>query len=114
MMVTIDQFKNGVLKYINEELLPHIPGWKKYAAAAYVSLAADNAAGMILQMKNHPAVSILGLFDKNNNIDIEKAYKAISSSVKPGEKFDVEIPVIGKFTLDITDIDKIYQNIKEA
>lgn len=114
MMVTIDQFKNGVLKYIDEELLPHIPGWKKYAAAAYVTLAADNAVAMILQMKERPAVSILGLFDKNNNIDIERAYKAISSSVKSGEKFDIEIPVIGKFTLDMTDIDKIYQNIKNS
>ena len=113
-MVSIDQFKTGVLKYIDEELLPHIPGWKKYATAAYIALAAENVTPMILQMKDHPAIAILGLFDKSNNIDIDKAYKAISSSIKSGEKFDIEIPVIGKFTLDITDIDKIYKNIKEA
>ena len=113
-MVSIDQFKTGVLKYIDEELLPHIPGWKKYATAAYIALAAENVTPMILQMKDHPAIAILGLFDKSNNIDIDKTYKAISSSIKSGEKFDIEIPVIGKFTLDITDIDKIYKNIKEA
>lgn len=113
-MVSINQFKTGVLKYIDEELLSHIPGWKKYAAAAYIALAAENITPMILQMKDKPAIAILGLFDNNNNLDIDKAYKAITSTIKSGDKFDIEIPVIGKFTLDITDIDKIYKNIKEA
>lgn len=94
--------------------MPHISGWKQVAVAAYITLAADNVVSMILSYKTHPAVAVLNLFDEKNNIDIDKAYKAITTGMKNDTKFEVKFPVIGKFVFDMTDIDKLYNYIKEA
>ena len=113
-MVTINQVKSGVLKYIDSELMPHISRWKQVAVAAYIALAADNVASMILSYKSNPAIAVLNLFDDKNNIDIDKAYKAITSGMDSTSKIEVDFPVIGRFVFDITDIDKLYNYIKEA
>lgn len=113
-MKSINQVKTGILSYIDKELMPHISGWKQVAASAYVTLAAENLANEILLYKKHPAISLLNIFDDKNNIDIDKLYKAITSGMKQNNKFDIDIPFIGKFTFDITDIDKLYEYIKEA
>lgn len=111
-MVTINQIQSGILQYIEKDLMPHLDGLKKVGLGVYATLAAGNIAAMIMSYKDHPAVKMLDVFGENNEIDIDKLYNAAVPYYSNGEKQTVSIPLIGDFTMDKSDIDKLYRYIK--
>lgn len=115
MIITMKQAEMGLMKYMDTEIIPHLTGLKRIGLGIYAALAADNAVAMAMQYKNHPAVSVLGVVDADGNIDIEKLYAAVSPMFADGSKQTITIPVINEtFHIDKTDIEKIYQYMKEA
>lgn len=113
-MVTINQVKTGLMKYIDTDMLPHLSGVKKVGLGVYAALAADNASRMVLQYKEHPAISVLDVVDKDGNIDIDKLYNAAVPMFSSGQKHSVNIPLVGEYVIDQNDIEKIYRYIREA
>ena len=111
-MVTIEQVKAGVLKYVETDMLPKIMGWKKIALGAYVALASENFTEMTRQYWNHPAVAVLNVFDATGNADIDKVYNAMYPMMANGEKITIPIPVVGDYTADRSDLEKIYRYIR--
>lgn len=111
-MVTINQVQSGILQYIESDLMPHLDGLKKIGLGVYAMLAANNIASAILLYKDHPAVKMLDVFGENNEIDIDKLYNAVLPYYSNGEKQTISIPLIGDFTMDKTDIEKLYRYIK--
>ena len=77
-MVTMNQVKNGLVKYIDTEVMPHLTGFRKIGLGAYTALAAENSVGMISKYKDHPAVQLLDVIDKDGNVDIDKLYQALA------------------------------------
>lgn len=113
-MVTIEQVKAGILDYVETDILPHLSGWKKIALGAYVVLAADGLPALLAQYQNNPAVKMMGVISESGQIDIDRLYQAILPQVQGGEKITIQFPVIGgEYTMDKSDIEKIYKNIKE-
>lgn len=110
-MATMEQVRNGIVRYIDSEILPHLTGFKKYGLGIYTALAADNLEATINKYKNTPAVAMLGIIDSNDNIDIDKVYRIAINQVPAGERFVVPIPLIGDLTLTKNDIDKLYELI---
>lgn len=111
-MVSIDQFKNGLHKYIETDMLPHLRGFKKIGLHAYLLLAENNVLDLVENFKTHPAVSVLQIIDENNMIDIDRMYNAIAPNFI--EKQKVKIPIVGEFTFDRNDLEKLYQLIRES
>lgn len=111
-MVTMEQVKNGLIKYIDSDIMPHLTGLRKIGMGVYVALAADRAVEMAMQYREHPAVAVLGVIDSEGNVDIERMYQAISPMVQGGEKIPVDIPLIGEIRMDKTDVEKLYRYIK--
>lgn len=111
-MATMEQVRNGIVRYIDSEILPHLTGFKKYGLGIYTALAADNLEETINRYKNTPFVSIMGVIDHNGNIDIDKVYRIAISQIPAGERFVIPIPIIGEYlTLTKNDIDKLYELI---
>ena len=111
-MVTMIQVKNGLVKYIDADILPHLTGFKKVALGAYAALAANNLVTMMEKYKNSPAISILDVIDENDNVDIDKLYQAFSSMMPDGQKYSIDIPMIGELRVDRSDLEKLYQYIR--
>ena len=109
-MVTLQQAKDGAGRYIDNELLPKLDGFKRIALASYSALALENIGGRIVQIKAHPAVSVLQVIDENNNIDIDRLYKAMRANFSGKQK--VSLPLIGDMYLDETDLDKLYSYMR--
>ncbi len=110
-MVTLQQIQRGLCKYVDAELLPHMTGFKKIGLGAYMALASNNLAAMAANYLEHPAIKILELSDAQGNIDIDKAYKAVSPMFDNGAKHTVELPLIGSLILDRSDVDKLHRYI---
>lgn len=111
-MVTMQQFQNGVARYIDADILPHLSGVKRLAMGMYAGLAANNVGELLAQYKDHPAVSVLKVMDKDGNVDIDRLYSAAAPMFANGEKFAINIPMIGEMTVDKTDLEKLYQYIR--
>lgn len=108
-MITIAQAQNGLMRYIDAEILPHLTGAKKIGAGIYVALAARNLPAAIERYKTHPAIAVLGLFD-GENIDIDAAYNAAMPLFTERQK--VTIPAIGDITFDQSDVEKLYRYMR--
>lgn len=113
-MVTMQAAKNGLVKYIDNDILPHLTGLKKVGLGVYTALAANNIIGLMEKYKDHPAVSVLDVIDENGNIDIDKLYNVTAPMFANGEKHMINIPMIGDMTVDRTDLEKLYRYIKEG
>ena len=113
-MATINQVKTGVVRYIDNDMLPHLTGAKKVALGVYTALAAENAAKIAVQFAKHPAVSVLAVIDENGNVDIDRLYRSAAPMFSNGQRVLLHIPVIGDYTVDNTDVEKLYRYIKEA
>jgi hypothetical protein len=112
-MVRIQAIQNGTLKFIDNELLPKMQGWKKWTFGAAASLWLSNLPNVFQKVKELSFVGSLGIIDESGMINIEKLY---AEFYKQAERTPVtfDIPVIGQITLDKTDVEKLYAYIKEG
>lgn len=114
-MVTIQQVKAGVLKYLASDIIPHMAPWKQVAVEVYLGLVSDNVAKRILEMRSKPEIGMMGIFQDNGDIDIDKVYQIAQQQMQNGRKIPVTIPVVNEeFNLDKSDLDRLYKYIKEG
>lgn len=112
-MVTLNQVQNGVVKYIDNELIPNINGWQKWVFGALASTAMLKTTNIFNALKENPLVKMLEIIDENDNIDIDTIYREFMKQAQKGAvTFDV--PMIGAMTLNHTDVEKLYRYIKEG
>ena len=112
-MVTIDQAMRGVAQYAENEIIPHLPTGKGIGAGIALALIMDGGKSRILELKDHPAVQMMGVMDEDGNIDLDRLYNAARTRVD-GKKIPWDIPVIGELKFDVNDIDRLYKYIQEA
>lgn len=116
-VVSLEQAKNGLLQYIETDVLQKMSGAKKWGLGMYISLASGNVESLIMQYKDHPAVKILNVIDDEGNVDIDRLYAAAEPAFANGNKVPIPIAVpflgeLGELKLDKSDFDKIYRLMK--
>lgn len=110
-MATMNQVKNGLVRYIDNEILPHLTGAKRIGLGIYTALAAESLEKTIMQYATNPAVAMLDVIDKSGNVDVAKLYKAAAPFFGDGVKQTLTIPFIGDFSFDRNDLEKLYHYI---
>lgn len=122
-MATIEQVKNGISRYLDEELIPNISDEKPilFAFGAVSALLLQNVDKAILQYKENPVVKMTGAIDEDGNIDVDALAKVAKESMKK-YAFSLDDFLVGKFsflrghvnTIDFTpeDIDTLKKYIK--
>ena len=111
-MVTIDQAMRGAVRFIETEILPHLPTGKGIGTGIAVALIMDGGKEKILSLRNHPVVQMMGVMDENGNINIDRLYNAARPKFE--QKLPVFVPFIGELKFDQNDVDKLYRYIQEA
>lgn len=114
MMVAIDQITKAVRDYLRKELIPLMPWQKALIANAAITLYAENAPAMVAKYRDHLAVQALGVIHEDGMVDIDAIYKAIHPDIPAGWKKTVELPLIGTITISASDVDSIYQSIRQS
>lgn len=112
-MVTLAQVQVGLNKYIAQEFLSKMTGWKKWAFGAAVALMNQNVVAIFNMLKGNKYVSLMNIVDENDNIDIDKVYAAFKEQARQGAITE-DLPVVGATTFTETDIEKLYSFIKRG
>lgn len=112
-MATLAQVKTGAAAYIEQEIIAKIGGWQKWVAGAAVSMALNRADAIFEALRQNPAVKLLGIIDDSGEIGIDALYSEFKKQAQRGP-ISFDVPMIGKLTLNESDVDKIYQSIKGA
>lgn len=112
-MVSLANFQNGIVKYIDRELLPKLSGWQKWAFGALSGMWVSNITNTFNKLKQNALVSSLGVIDDHDMIDIDKLYGEFHKQAEKGA-VTIQIPGIGPLTLDQSDVEKLYQYILEG
>lgn len=109
-MVTRERAINGVVAYMDREIIPHIPGWKAIAVSGVIALYAARAPQILEALQQRPAVQALGVFGEGGQIDVDALYNAFAPKME--RPIEIQLPLVGALTFDRAEADKLLQYIK--
>ena len=113
-MVSVNQLKSGITRFLDYEIMPKIDGWKKWGAGVLAAEYIDKADNIVDLLSRSSAVSILGIIDEDKHIDIERLRDRFLEQARKTGAVDIEIPMLGALRVDERDIHKLYKYITEA
>lgn len=113
-MVTTNQIERGFARWLDAELMPHIPkdGWPKVIAGAAASIMIKRGGQMVKALMNHPIIVALDIA-KNGEIDLEIIRDELKANMTEAGLI-INLPLIGELKLHKNDIDVIYTYMTEA
>lgn len=103
-MVSKEAFKNGILSYLDSEIIPHLSNFGRWGLGAIGYIITARFDNIIDLMNQNKFCESLGVIDEKGMIDVELlADSLIDSSEKYG-KLTIEVPILGSFTFSKDDV----------
>lgn len=110
-MYNYNQVMNGVIKYVDSEILDKIQGWQKWVVGAGIGVALNKTSEIFNELKKNTLIKTLSIIDDNDMIDIDTLYKEIKKQARKSS-VSFSVPMLGTMTLNEGDVDKLYNFIK--
>lgn len=110
-MYEYNQVINGVVKYIDDEILVKISDWRKWIFGGAIGIILSKGTDVFNNLKNNEFIKILEIIDKDDMINIDKIYEELKKQSKKNS-ITFNAPMLGVITLNEKDVDKIYESIK--
>lgn len=110
-MVSFNQIVQGLLKYIDAEILPKISGIQKWATGVAVSLAVNNSTQIFHNLKNNQYIKMLNIIDDHDQVNLDVLYAEFKKQAQKGP-IVVDVPMVGSFTFNEMDVNKLYSYIQ--
>lgn len=109
MKVTMQQISEGVARYIDSELVPKVPGIRKWmlgVAGAFAGKIVENA------MRDYSSLlSGAGIIGEDGMVDLDKFMPSFKSQANKSGPVTEHLPMLGDITFDSSDVDKLYSYI---
>jgi hypothetical protein len=102
---------DGIIKYINSELLDGMNDVQRFAARVLLSRIINNEERIKNFFANNGFVRALAVVDSNGMVDVEGIARDIKREIEKNGKIAIEIPFFGKYTFTPLDVDKLYSTI---
>lgn len=112
-MVNINKVKNGIVKFLDTEVINKLPGWKSWVFGAGAIIMLSKIDTVIAQIKEHPVVKTMGVIE-GDMVDVETLHSAFRKQAQTVGAVEISIPMIGNLRMGIEDIDKLYNFIMEG
>ena len=111
-MVSKEQVFNGIIRYLDFEVMPHLPTYAKWGIGTYVTLLSgkfDKAYNAIIQSG---ALNIVDTATPEGLIDIDKLSVALAENANKYGKWTVTIPGLKPMSFNQDDIILLKEYIK--
>lgn len=103
-MIAPEQFMEGILRYADKEIIPHLSTAGKWIAGTYVVMASSKYQTLINLLQDSPMIKPLGVFNAEGMIDEKSLFTALKESANKYGKMTISIPVVGTLTFSADDV----------
>lgn len=110
-MVTIYQIKEGASRYLEAEMLPKLPGWRKWVAGAFALEYLSRLEDIAEELRKKPAIEMLAVMREDGMVDVDRLRDAFIRQARASGDVTVDLPAIGSVTIGERDIDMLYRYI---
>lgn len=112
---TSAQIQDGVVKYLDKELMPMLPetGFQRVLAGTAIAMLIRKYSPMLEVLKENQAMKMLGVVGEDGLYDLATLSEELKKQL-PKEGMKVDVPVIGGLTFHSEDVDKLMEYIKSS
>lgn len=104
MLYTKEQVMNGIISYIDNEIMPHMPTLNKIVIGTGMVLAIKNSE-TILNNAINTYGKILGVVNGEGLIDVDTLADALRENAKKYGSVQINLPMASTITFKSDDID---------
>lgn len=105
-MITKEQFINGLVAYVDQEVLPHMSTAEKWIAGTAITLAVHKSEEILNALMTNSAIKALGLVSAEGLIDIDLLADALKVQAAKYGKMTINLPLLSPMTFSAEDIDR--------
>lgn len=105
------QVIRGLVKFVDEELVPKMTGLNKWLFGTGAGIVASKGDHVFHALKDIGLMHTLELIE-DENVNVTCIYKELLRQAEKGE-IVIEVPMIGDIKLDHKDVEKLYRYIIE-
>lgn len=113
-MVNKEELVNGILRYIDDEVIPHLPTGGKWVLGSLVFLITERSNVLLEQLLSNELIKTLNIVDSNSMIDADRLIQALKKSANKYGKLVVTIPIVGTMSFTESDVDTLRLYLEEA
>lgn len=114
MAVPFDRILDGVVRFMNEEIVPGMNDWQEIAARIAIGRIYETKENLQAQLAASGLVRAFGIMDSAGNVDAEKLLTELRRELERKKKMQLSVPGFGKFTFTPEDVDKLRRFILEG
>ena len=113
MLYTKEQVIKGLTQYIDCEIIARLPTAGKWVAGTVLGLSLKNIQNLINYAQEDEAVKLLGIFNQDGLIDIDKIAGIAKKNASKYGNVVLSYPVLGQLTFTPDDIDLLKEYIAQ-
>lgn len=113
-MVKFEKVIDGINRYLNYELYAGMNDWQEIIARMAVSRVVGNTDSLKHLLETNPIAKMFAIIDSEGNVDVDGIMKELREQMAHKGKIEFSVPLFGKFTFSVNDVDKLYNTIMEG
>jgi hypothetical protein len=106
-----EQVLDGVMRFLNREILSKMDGWQEVVARAVVGRVIGNTDALKQTIISNGLIKTMGVVDCQGNVDVDGVLTSLKREIEKKGSIEVKIPMVGKITFRPEDIDTIRNDI---
>lgn len=110
-MYEFEKTVDGILKYMNNELLDGMNETQKFIARVFMSRMINNEEKIKTLFINNGFIRTFGVITSDGMVDVEGLAKDIKREIERVGKITFDLPMFGKYTFTPSDVDVLYNTI---
>jgi hypothetical protein len=105
---------NGILRYLNKEIYSNMEEWQEVVARIAVSRMIGNSEVLKQSLMDNTFIKTFAIMDDNGLVDVEGLIRDLRQQIQQKGKLTINFPLLGKFTFNVDDVDKLHNAIMEV
>lgn len=110
-MVTKEQFMNGLITYIDHEVIPRLSTAGKWGVGTAIILMSQRTQKVIEELSSNEVVKLLEVVNNDGIIDDDRLSNALKMSAERYGKLQLQLPLVGTLMFNSDDIEVIHMYI---